>query len=130
MDPFQSSPWTTLRQIPKPLNHTFRSTSVYFIYPTTMSAPAPDPPNPDSSSSNQANKSQDETLSTSQAPTDDDVQMKDEPEKNSEKEEEKEQVKEPEDKYEDIPDHVMSVSHKELARDREGREKAVILTIV
>ena len=65
-----------------------------------MSAPAPDPPNPNS---NEAPKPEDSSSSTTPAaPTDDDVQMKDEPGKAEE------EVKEPEDKYEDIPDHVMS----------------------
>lgn len=69
-----------------------------------MSAPAPDPHNPDS---NQPPKSEDTTSPTPAVPTvtDDDVQMKDEPDKAAE-----EEVKEPVDTYEDIPDHVMSVS--------------------
>lgn len=78
-----------------------------------MSAPAPDPPNPNS---NEAPKPEDSSSSTTPAaPTDDDVQMKDEPGKAEE------EVKEPEDKYEDIPDHVMSVS---IQTGGSGREKS------
>lgn len=91
-----------------------------------MSAPASDPPNsnpppndPPKEEDNAAGAAEASTSTTTATGNDVDVQMKDE-----EKKEEEEVVV---DRYEDIPEHVMSVSLRGLWLLRSGRnEKAYV----